>query len=223
MGFPRLFRRRMILWPTFAGWLLFAILFSSPICIWALRGEKMLSRTDRKPAEILVVEGWICDDGLVAAAHEFVTGGYKLVVVTGEYTSGRWNTQRWCFADVASAALLRSGIPADSIVRAPAEYSERMRTFESALAVRSRLHELRGLHQPSSVNVYTAGLHARRSQLVYAKVLGEDYKVGVISWMPTNFLASPWWKSSDRAKDMIIETVGWFFELLLNSGRQQNY
>ena len=219
MGFPQLFRRRMILWPTLAGWLVFTVLFFTPILFWVLRGEKLLSRTDRQPAEILIVEGWICDDGLVAAAKEYLTGGYTMVVVTGEYTSGRWNSQRWCFADVARAALIRSGVPVGSIVRAPAEYSERMRTFESALSVRLRLLELHGLHPPSSVNIYTAGLHARRSQLVYAKVLGEDFKVGVVSWTPTDYLASPWWKSSDRAKDMIIETVGWFFELLLNSGR----
>jgi len=58
--------------------------------------------------------------------------------------------------------------------------------------------------------------------LIFAKAFSPHTRVGVISWTPKDFSAGPWWKSSDRAEDMIKETVGYAYELLLNSGRWSN-
>ena len=43
-------------------------------------------------------------------------------------------------------------------------------------------------------------------------------KVGVVSWIPSDYQALPWWRSSDRAEDLLTET-GYLYEFLLNSGR----
>jgi hypothetical protein len=58
--------------------------------------------------------------------------------------------------------------------------------------------------------------------LVFAKVEGSETQVGVVSWVPSNYQASPWWRSSDRARDLIGETVGYLFEAFFNSGRGSN-
>jgi hypothetical protein len=76
--------------------------------------------------------------------------------------------------------------------------------------------------QPTSINVFTRSSHARRSRLVFAKVFGSGTKVGVISWTPPGYENEPWWRSSERAIDFLKETVGYPFELLLNSGRWSN-
>jgi hypothetical protein len=55
--------------------------------------------------------------------------------------------------------------------------------------------------------------------LVFAKVLGPQTKVGVVGCIPMNYTKIPWWKSSERAKDVLTESFGFLAEALLNSGR----
>lgn len=216
----RFFRRRTIWWPTWPGWLIFLALLGCLTAAWCYRAEPLLALTERQPADVLVVEGWIGLDGMHAAKEEFIQGGYRYVVTAGALTSNRWNTQRWNYAMESGKLLIRAGISPDQVITAPALETEGQRTFEAALAVRREL-EARGLH-PTAVNVFTLGAHARRSRLIYAKALPTGIAVGCIAWVPAVYGTEPWWKSSDRAADLIKETVGYAFELLLNSGRTSN-
>jgi hypothetical protein len=50
-------------------------------------------------------------------------------------------------------------------------------------------------------------------------VLGPAMKVGVVSWVPSDYQDLPWWRSSERAKDLLTETAGYLYEFLFNSGR----
>ena len=112
---------------------------------------------------------------------------------------------------------MRSGVPEEKIIVAPSRDTERQRTYESAVAV-FRALEARGIH-PKTLNVFTLGPHARRSRLVFAKVLRPGTEVGVVDWIPSDDQTSPWWQSSDRAKDLLTETAGYVYEALFNSGR----
>lgn len=216
----RLFQRRNIWWPTWAGWLLLLVLGATPAIFWCFAAESFLSLTDRQPAEVLVVEGWIGFDGLRAAREEFEQGGYRYVVTVGALTSDRWTVRRWNYATEARKRFVRDGLPPDRVIEAPAAETEAQRTFATALAARRAL-EAHGLH-PAAVNVFTLGAHARRSRLIFAKVLPATTKVGCISWLPPEYRHESWWQSSERAQDLIKESVGYTFELLLNSGRLSN-
>jgi uncharacterized SAM-binding protein YcdF (DUF218 family) len=121
---------------------------------------------------------------------------------------------------MAGRELIRSGIPIDKIIIAPAKEAENQRTYESAVGVLRALRA-KGIN-PKSINVFTYGPHARRSRLVLAKVYGPGTEVGVISWVPTETGTTRWWQSSERAREMITETAGYLFEFLLNSGRRSN-
>ncbi|MFT3781749.1 MAG: hypothetical protein QM790_06990 [Nibricoccus sp.] len=214
----RLFQRRTVYLPTLTGWGLIVAVLLAPFVYWFFRGEKLLSLTDRKQADILVVEGWMHELALFAAAREFETGGYKFIIATGEYTAEAGSPYRWSYSDIAEKTLRRAGVPADKIIRVPAEYVNNRRTFTTASIVRRYLEEQ--LHKKeATLNVFAFGAHARRSRLVYKKALGDHFTVGVVSWRPAEDFLTPWWKSSERAKDLLVETFGWFFELLFNSGR----
>jgi hypothetical protein len=115
---------------------------------------------------------------------------------------------------------MRSGVPESRIIVATARNVERERTFESAIAV-SRALRSEHLH-PSAINVFTCGPHASRSRLVFTKVFQPETNVGVISWAPATYRREPWWRSSDRAKDFLTETAGYFYETFFNSGRKSN-
>lgn len=204
-------------WPTFMGWACLCAIFVAPALLWVFRGEEFLAVTKRQPAEVLVVEGWIAAAGVRAAAAEFQSGGYERVVTTGGLTSGSWGQRRWEYAEAAEHVLRKSGVPPDRIVLAPARDAETQRTFESALAVSRKLKST-GL-KPAALNVFTLGAHARRTALVYRKVLGPEIKVGVIAWRPPEHQTGPWWRSTTRAEDLITQSAGYLFELALNSGR----
>lgn len=179
--------------------------------------ERFLSVTARAPADVLVVEGWIGDPALAAAAREF-NGGYRFVVTTGGLTPKVWGSRQWNYAEVGKRVLHLHGIAEEQIVSAPAADAETQRTLESAVAVCQAVHAK--AIEVRSVNIFTLGAHARRTRLVFEKVFGPAVKVGVIGWKPPGWRAGPWWRSSDRAIDVVTEGAGYLFELLLNSGRR---
>jgi hypothetical protein len=205
-------------WPTWMGWLLLFCVVVMPTLVWGCFGERFLSHTERLPADTLVVESWIQPDALFAAAMEFRSGGYRHLVVTGGLTGSNGTLRRKRYADLAQRELGEAGIAKDVIIVAEMAEVDRQRTYAMAVAVRSALHA-QNLH-PIAINIFTAGAHARRSRLVYAKVFGSEVKVGAISWTPANFAASnAWWRSSERTISLTKETVGYLSELLFNSGR----
>src|SRR5215470_6339782 len=67
----RLFRRCTIWCPTWTGLSFALLLLVALISAWFNYGESYLAFTQRSPAEILVVEGWIGRKGVSAAADEF--------------------------------------------------------------------------------------------------------------------------------------------------------
>jgi DUF218 domain len=214
----RLVQRRTLWCPTLLGSFCVALFLAVPAVWWCFYGESFLSLTERRSAEVLVVEGWIGSDGVRAAATEFDQRGYKYVVVTGGFTTAKgWGQAGWSYAEGADHELIRSGVPEERIIVAPSRNSESQRTYKSAVATYRAL-EARGIH-PKALNVFTLGPHAKRSRLVFAKVLGAGTEVGVVGWTPFNDQALPWWRSSDRAKELLTETAGYLYEALLNSGR----
>ncbi len=206
-----------MLWPTLLGWLCILLLLLVPSLLWVFRGESFLSQTARVPARILVVEGWISAEGLDAAAQEFKTGGYSTLVATGSLTGAKWEAKRWDYTQAAYEQFVKDGIAPERIILASAGDPEVRRTYSMALATRNALlaHHLLG----EDVNIFTRGPHARRSRLIYARVLGSPSHVGSIAWIPPGFLDLPWWRSSERTKDMLTETPGYFVELIFGPRR----
>jgi hypothetical protein len=187
---------------------------------WFIHGESYLSTTHKLSADILVVEGWIGRDGIRAAVDEFEHGRYRYIVATGGSSSDGWEDKRASYAEMAAHELIRLGVPQKSILVAPSNNTGNHRTFESAVAVWKTLQD--ASIRPHSLNVFTFGPHARRSELVFAKVNANNPKVGVIGWIRPDYKLQPWWRSSERSREMLDETAGYLYEILLNSGRGSN-
>jgi hypothetical protein len=216
----RMFERRPVCWPTRLGWACFLLPALALLLGWCFYGESFLSPTSRLSADVLIVEAWTGRDGMPAAQREFQQGGYRLLVTAGGPTGESWAVRNWNYAELAAEELVRHGLPKDQLLVAPTNESENQRTYHAALAARRALEARGGL--PAAINVWTRGVHARRSRLVFAKVFRPHTCVGVIAWSPLGATTGPWWKSSRRSRDFLEETVGYFFELLLNSGRWSN-
>ena len=185
--------------------------------VWGVWGESFLTVSEVLPAEVLVVEGWIGSNAMPPTVDEFHRGDYLLLVTAGCSSDESWGRKSWNYADMAAKELVRAGMIEEQLLSAPAGDHDSQRTYASALAIR-RILEKRG-PLPKAINVVTRGSHARRSRLVFEKVFGSETRVGVISWSPESTKSRAWWKSSERSRDFLDETVAYFFERLLGSGR----
>lgn len=211
-----LLQRRVVWWPTKAGWALLLLLLACPMLLWAIYGERFLSVTNRQPADILIVEAWIASDGAHAAAAEFTSGKapYQYIVAVGGLSGERWTKRRWSYVTAVERELRRQGVPAERIITAETADVENQRTQETArTALRAMVkHGLR----PKAVNVFTRGAHARRSQMIFTQAFGTHTPVGVVCWSPDQPGVQEWWNSSDCASEFLKETVACGYEFVVH-------
>ena len=135
-------------------------------------------------------------------------------------TESRAKTKIRLDVALVQRGLLESRDKAARLILAEPPDTPSGRTFACAVAVRQALTS-RGV-PPGPVNLFTHGVHARRSRLVYAKVLTGDRPVGVISWSAEDYSRSAWWHSSERTLDLLKESLGYGLEACVNSGRLNN-
>jgi len=204
----RLLRRRALWWPTWQGWLLLVLLAGMVTTVVFRNAESFLSLTERVSADVLVVEGWIGEEGLRGAIDEFQRGGYRWVISVGGWPGHSPKTT----AELAAEDLIRLGCPTNHLLVGLPSKRPEDRTYECAksacdLLARRRIH-------PTGIMVFTKGAHARRSRLVYRKAVGNGIAVGVIAYPGSEEQRKPWWRSTVRSKAVIEESCGWLMERL---------
>jgi uncharacterized SAM-binding protein YcdF (DUF218 family) len=170
-----------------------------------------LAVTHRVNADTLVVEGWVHQYAIRAAANEFQAGHYDRVFTTGGPVAGMggytndYNTS----ANQGAARLRAEGLAPDRIQAVPSRISDRDRTYSAARALRDWLNE----HHSSvrAINVLTQDVHARRTRLLFEKALGERTNVGVIAVGNPDYDATHWWRYSEGVRDVISETIAYIY------------
>jgi hypothetical protein len=166
------------------------------------------------PCELLVVEGWIPDYGFDEVRTEFQRGGYKLLVITGNpITKGEPLAEYKTYPEVTRAILLKQGWNAEQVIAVPSAEAHRDRTFAAAMALRAWITNA----QPTvrCVNVFSRGTHARRTRLLYLAALRGVVDVGIIAGMDLRYDRKRWWKSSEGVRDVIDETIAYFYARLI--------
>ena len=209
---PALFRRRTVWWPTLAGALVFLAITASALVLVAraagfyLFVNEPARGLDGRGARLLVVEGWLDEDALDAAAAAFRAGRYERVVTSGGPIDG-WHEGQTAtdFAERAAGYLRRHGLADVAVAAAPAPASAQDRSFLSAVVVREWIRQ-EGL-APAAIDVYSAGVHARRSRMVYRLAFGPSVEVGVRAALPKNYDLEHWWRTSQGTKTVLDETL----------------
>ena len=58
-----------------------------------------------------------------------------------------------------------------------------------------------------AIDVYSAGVHARRSRLVYRLAFGPAVEVGMRAAVPRSYDLAHWWRTSQGTKSVLDETL----------------
>ncbi|HNW56151.1 MAG TPA: hypothetical protein PLR88_00030 [Bacteroidales bacterium] len=83
------------------------------------------------------------------------------------------------YASLGKNALLRLGMNPNQIIAVSGEKTQINRTLASAVAVKKWVDTTRV--NVTGMNIVSYGMHARRSWLIYSKVLGKEVKTGIVS------------------------------------------
>jgi hypothetical protein len=208
-----LFRRRQVWLPTVWGTLLLAALATAigvPVAAGLghfLAPTEPASGPDGRGARTLIVEGWLDPAGLDDAVAAIARGSYERVVTSGGPLEGWERAQGWPTYAERAAHHVRGRVPGGVVVVAvPSPATLRDRTYASAVVIR-QWAERQGLAF-DRVDLFTSGVHARRSRLVYGMAFGPKATVGVIAAPPRHYPLDRWWTTSEGAKSVLGETVG---------------
>ena len=206
-----LLRRREVLLPTPAGWLVvFAIVAVAAIVLGrALPDLLSLDAPARGPdglgARTLVVEGWLEARDLDQALPAIRSGRYQRVLTTGGPIETWDDRSAWTsYAERAAAYLTQRGTGGLAVSAVAAPKTEQDRTYRSARTVREWTRAA-GVDL-DAIDVYTAGIHARRSRAVYRLAFGPQTEVGVLA-APNRADVRRWWTNSRGAKAVLAEAV----------------
>lgn len=204
---PRLFRRRNVWLPTFWGGLLMLAVAVALAAGLALSAFALMAPQAPAPgARTLVVEGWIDRAELRHAAAAARKGRYDRVLTTGGPIEPEIDLgDRKNLAARAAAELRAIGLTEVPVIAVPAPASAQDRTYLSAVMVREWVAQ----NDPAlaSLDLYSAGVHARRSWLVYRMAFGDAVEVGVLSAPPTHYDPPRWWTTSTGVKTVIGEAI----------------
>jgi uncharacterized SAM-binding protein YcdF (DUF218 family) len=196
---------------TWRGWmaLLFGLLGLASLFLFGL--HPFFAVTSREKTDVLVVEGWIRQYAIHAAAEEFRRSNYSRIYTTGGPVTGLggYVSDYSTSASIGAGNLRKVGVAPEFIQMVPSRVSGRDRTYSSALALRDWFHE----HNvsPASINVVTEELHARRTRLLFQKALGDGIKVGIIAIPSPDYDASRWWRYSEGVREMLGETIAYIY------------
>ncbi len=193
------------------GWLAAVAVFLLAAGLWVLNVQPFLAQTRRVDAPVLVVEGWVHEFAIRAAAVEFQNGHYKKIYTTGGPVvgDGGYSNDFNTSASVGAELLVKAGLPADVVQMVPSHISGRDRTYSSALALREYFRA-NGL-VVTNFNVLTEDVHARRTRGLFQKAFGAGAVVGVISVPDPDYDARRWWRYSEGVREILGESIAWVY------------
>jgi hypothetical protein len=199
---------------TALGWVLLLFLlyfvyrlFLGDICAY-------LSINEPVPAKTLVVEGWVGDQALKNALDYFHTNGYEHLVVTGQPITQWKNYVKFKNTAEGAVAVLRDYGFRDTIFQAVIPRTVFIdRTYNTAVATRILFEK-----HPTwahRFNIFSEGVHARRTRLMFLRAFSDDYQIGILSDVDPTFDPKHWWKTSKGFRNVSNEFVAfsyvWFF------------
>jgi hypothetical protein len=153
-------------------------------------------------ADILVVESWVSEKAL-SDIKNLPLGAYKQVIIVGPSEVG----ERGRPSGLSTRALLvRNGV-IDSVIREITVIETHgNHTLSFAQAVR-QYFLAHGSSSIAGCNIFSEGVHARKSFIIYKKNLRQLCLVGIISGTPGEYDPKTWLLSPVGIAWVVLDTV----------------
>lgn len=202
-------RRCLTLW----GWLLLVVCLAVIFLVWVRTIHHFLAVNKPVDTHIRIIEGYVPDFVLSNLAKEAKNNQELLLICAGlpiekSTFCEPYDNQ----AEYNAAALLYFGADSVQVISVPAPFTNKDRTYTTALAAMEKLRE-KG-YISGKINIVCFGTHARRSWYIYRKTFKNDWKVGVCSYSNNTYSPELWWHTSEGARDVVYEMFAYLYCLL---------
>lgn len=205
-----LFRKKKCWRPTLWGWLVLLAVVAILFRLWMGTVSTYLSEDNPVQAKTLVVEGWIEDEALSHALELYHREHYQHLIVTGLPITFRKDYLHFKNTAQAAVAQIKKEGFTDTVYQAVIPSTVYIdRTYNTAVATRRILEQ----HPEwgNAFNVYSVGVHARRSYLMFQRAFGEGYKIGIISEKDPTFDPKHWWRTSKGFRNVSNEFMAYVY------------
>jgi hypothetical protein len=202
-----LVHRRLIWVPTIWGWLALLLIGTAIIALITRNLHSFLAPNAPVGARTLVVEGWLEPGELDQAVTAFRSRSYERIVTTGGPIHYSWAPIQGpaTFAERARD-YLKKRLPDASLTAVPAPDASRDQTYLSGVMVREWAR--RSGITFKKLDIFSSGVHARRSRLLYRLAFGPSVAVGVISARSaSNYDPNAWWRTTTGARIVLDEAI----------------
>jgi hypothetical protein len=200
---------------TIQGWLLILLLTSTAILLIGSKLQHFLAYSAPVKAEVLVVEGWIDDEGLLGASAEFQQKNYQFLITTGTpLTRGAYLSEYKSFAQLSAATLISLGFDGDKLIIIPTPAVKKDRTLAGAIAVKQWLEN--NNVKITGMNIYSDDVHTRRTWLLFRKAIPPNIQVGAIAHPSIRYDAKSWWTSSEGVRKVLSELLAYCYVKFFN-------
>ena len=130
------------------------------------------------------------------------------IAVTGiPFDQGRYLSNYPTFAEMCADSLKSMGADPAKVKPAPALKVNLERTRAMATGLKQTLDTMVIPPDERKLNLFTNGTHAFRSRMLFQRVLGPSWKVGVVSVTPAGYMPGAWWHYSEGIKSVIEELI----------------
>ena len=158
---------------------------------------------------VLVVEAWIPKASLEDAVQIFQRGDYQyLVLAGGPMRASEISSSVVGSYDDDAEVVKTLNVSPGKLIRVHVSPAAQ-RTFATAVAVRRWLDDSQ--MSAKSVDVFTAGVHARKSWILFRYALGDEYRVGVIAGPEHSYDSRRWMFSARGVRIVARNIVGYVY------------
>ena len=209
----QVYRKKQCWRPTILGWIIILLVIALIFRLSLVGIYYFLTVNNPVKSKTLVLEGWVPTYAIKDAIASFNDNDYDRIIVTGmpivnyEFIAPYRNT-----AEATALALKHYGyrdtvyiatIPTNILVD---------RTYNTAVATKMIFDEHN--QWSKNFNIYSVGVHARRSRFMFEKAFGPDYNIGIIAHRDRTFDPKHWWKSSKGIRNVSNEFVATLYVML---------
>lgn len=206
----RLFKKKSCRRPTLLGLLVILILLVFAVRLWMGTVCSFLSMNRPVKAKTMVIEGWVEDYALKHAIRLFKRDHYKHLIVTGLPLVHFEDYVLFPSTAAAATAEIRKMGFKDSIYEAVIPKTVFIdRTYSTGVA--TRMIMTKHPDWGKSFNIYSVGVHSRRTHLMFERAFGSAYHIGIIADTDHSFDPEHWWHTSIGFRNVSNEFVAWLY------------